>query len=219
MAAAPGVGKTIFATNLTTHTPVPTLYFSADSDEWTVRSRVASILTGHTLEQVDRNLNDPAWDQHYAGYLSRVDHVDWCYKPDIDTEFIALRLQAHAELRGEYPHLIVVDNLGNTVVDQDNEYAELRGTCRELQQIARTTNAHVLATHHVKGAKENGDQPIRQGDLLGNISKVSEIVLGLSRGGDDVLTLSVAKNRGGRSGQLVQLGVDYSRSTIGGWTR
>lgn len=219
VAAAPSVGKTLFATNVALRTSVPSLYFSADSDEWTVKQRAISILTGMDLGTVEQQLNSEAWDKHYTETLRRSDHVDWCFNSDIDLEFIVDRLFAHAELRGEYPQLIVVDNLGNTVVEQDNEGAELRAACRELQRIARLTNAHVMALHHVKGPKENGTQPILLGDLLWNIGKIPECVFGLhwsdpSRSG---LVLTVPKNRGGKGGINLQLGVDYTRATIGGF--
>lgn len=218
LAAGPGVGKSVFATNLSLATKVPTVFFSADSDEWTVRGRACSILSGTRLDEVERHLNDEAQQDIYADLLRSVDHIDWCYQTDIDLEFLVLRLQAHAELRGEYPQLIVVDNLGNTVSEQENEYAELRGICRELQRIARTTGAHVLALHHVKGAKEGGYIPIGVGDLLGNIGKVCEVVLGLNRTElDGEVNLTVPKNRGGKSQLSIPLSLDYSRATVSGF--
>lgn len=217
LAAAPGVGKSVFATNLALHTPVPTLFFSADSDEWTVRTRACSILSKIVLTQVEKHLVEDKWEAHYADLLRQVDHVDWSYRTDIELDFIVDRMNAHAEQRGEYPQLIIVDNLGNTVIDQDNEYAELRGTCRELQRIARSTNAHVMALHHVKGAKENGHQPITLGDLLGNLGKIPEQVLGLCRSGEDTVTLTAPKNRGGKSGISMQLGLHYPTAIVEGY--
>lgn len=219
MAAAPGVGKSLFATNLAVRTPVPCLFFSADSDEWTVRTRAASILTGMLLTQVEQDINgdNPAAADYYASALSHADHVDWCFRTDIELEFVANRLNAYAEMHGDYPSLVVIDNLGNTVSDQDNEYAELRGTCRELQAVARSINAHVLALHHVKGAKENGTLPIGLGDLLGNLGKIPELVLGLNRAGENEVNLNVAKNRGGKSGMHLTLPMHYPTATVGGY--
>jgi replicative DNA helicase len=69
LAGAPGTGKTVVATNIAVRTPVPTLYFSADSDEWTVRMRTSSILSGSMLDDVEQNLGDEAWDGFYADKL------------------------------------------------------------------------------------------------------------------------------------------------------
>src|SRR6266705_3246267 len=179
LAAGPGVGKTLFATNTSLRTPVPTLYFSADSDEWTVKQRACSILTGAELNAVEKQLNEEQWEKFYTDKLRSADQIDWSYNPDIDLEFIVRRIFAHAEPRGEFPQLIVVDNLGNTVVDQDNEGAELRSACRELQRIARMTKAHVMALHHTVGQYENGDKPIPLNGLLYYLGKVPEVVLSL----------------------------------------
>ena len=216
LAAAPGVGKTLVATNLAIRLGVGVLYFSADSDEWTVRQRACSVLTGVKLSDVEHQLGEPAWDDYYADQLRQLDHVDWCYQSDIDMEFIVKRLFAYAELRHSWPALIVVDNLANTIVDSDNESSELRTACRELQRIARTTRSHVMALHHVKGAKESGDKQIGLGDLLYNIGKVPETILGLHRENGGVV-ISIPKNRGGRSGGAVPLPVDYERATVAGW--
>lgn len=217
LAAAPGVGKSVFATNLSIFTPAPVLFFSADSDEWTVRTRACAILSGTDLDNVSKQLDDSQWETYYAGLLAKADHVDWCFQSDIDVEFILRRVEAYAELRGEYPQLIVVDNLGNSVTDPDKEYAELRGICRDLQAVARGLKAHVLALHHVKGAKESGSNPIGLGDLLGNIGKIPEMVLGLNRCGENQVTLTVPKNRGGRAGIEVHLGLHYPTATVGGY--
>lgn len=219
IASAPGVGKTLLATNLAARTPVPAVYFSADSDEWTVKQRACSIVTGTELSVVERQLNDEAWEKHYTDKLRAVDHIDWCFQSDIELEFIVERLMAHVELRGEAPRLAIIDNLGNTVVDQDNESAELRAACRELQRIARTMGTHIMGLHHVKGPKENGTQPILLGDLLYNIGKIPEVVLGIHRDGSNAVMVTVPKNRGGRAGMSLQLPIDYTRATIGGFSR
>jgi hypothetical protein len=111
----------------------------------------------------------------------------------------------------------VVDNLGNSVQDQDNEYAELRAICRELQRIARSTNAHILGLHHVVGSKENGDSPVSLGDVMGKISKIPEQVLGLSRNGENSVILSVPKNRGGKAGMQIAMPLHYPTATLGGF--
>lgn len=219
VAAAPSVGKTLFATNVSIRTPVPTLYFSADSDEWTVKQRACSILSGVDLNTVEQQLNQQSWEAFYADKLRQTDHIDWSFNSDIEPEYLIQRMLAHSEPRGEWPQLIIVDNLGNTVVDQDNESAELRAACRELQRIARLTNAHVMGLHHVKGRKENGTEPILLGDLLYNIGKIPEMVLGLHWPGvpRESLMVTVPKNRGGKAGMNIPLPIDYTRATIGGF--
>lgn len=222
--AAPGVGKTLVATNMAIRTPVSTLYFSADSDEWTVKQRACSILCGTPLSQVEQQLSgddEGYWEQYYTDWLRTADHIDWCFQSDIEPEFIVNRLFAYAELRGDFPELIIVDNLGDMVEDQDNEGSELRSACRELKRIARTTGAHVMGLHHVVGPKENGDKPIYLGDLIQKIGKVGEVVLGLYRDGPPgdgmKIRLTVPKQRGGRSGMDLPLPINYSTAIVEGF--
>lgn len=219
VAAAPSVGKTLFATNLTIHTPVPALYFSADSDEWTVKQRACSILTGTQLDVVEQQLNDETWEQFYTDKLRSLDHIDFCYQTDIDPEFIVQRMLAYGELRGEWPQLVIVDNLGNTVEDPESQGAELQSSCRELQKLARKTKAHVMALHHVVGPKENGDKPILLGDLIHKVGKLPELVIGLSWTDQSrtQLLMNVPKFRGGKGGIAFQLPIDYTRATISGF--
>lgn len=217
VAAASGVGKSILANNLCIRAKVPSLYFSADSDEWTVRTRTCAILSGHSQDQVDLNFQQASWADYYNGLLLDADHVDWCYSPDIDPEFLVPRMQAYAEVQGCWPEMIVVDNLMNSVQDENTEGADLRATCRELQRIARMTGAHVMALHHVTGAKEDGFSVIGQQDLMYKLAKAPEIVLGLSKTSGASLIVNVAKYRNGRGGYQFQLPVDYERATIGGF--
>jgi len=219
LAAAVAVGKSVFAENLALFTKAPALFFSADSDEWTVRTRACAILSGAMLDDVEKNLHDEGWETFYADKLRNADHVDFCYRTDIDLEFVVRRLEAYTEMRGDYPHLIVLDNLANTVTDNDNEGAELRAICRDLQRIARETKAHVMALHHVVGPKENGLQPIGVGDLLYKIGKIPELVLGLHRNGENAVTLTVPKSRGSKSGLSLPLSMHYPTATVGGYVR
>lgn len=218
LAAASGVGKTLMAVNYALWTGVPTVYFSADSDESTVRLRVNAALTGQPQAKVEADIRSGGWADYYLGVVKQADHVDWCYRSDLDIDFITNRLKSHREVWGSYPALIVVDNLLNTVAAPD-AFGELGEVCQDLQVIARKTGAHVLALHHVTGAKEDGWQPIWQSDLLGKLAKWPEIVLGLCRQSGSYLTLTVAKNRGGPSGSEHSVYVDYEKATIGGFDR
>lgn len=215
--AAPGVGKTLFASNLALWTPVPTVYFSADSDEWTTKVRTAGTVTGQQLYKVEKDLADPSWEPWYLDQLHMADHIDWCYQVDIDPDFISHRIRAYDEKAGEYPDLIVVDNLGNTTEEQGDEYAELRATCRDLQRQARRTRAHVMGLHHVIGKKEDGNDPIDLSDLIGKIGKLPELVIGLNRAGPNTLNLTVPKQRLGRGNFAIHLPIDYTTATIGGY--
>ena len=222
VAGAPGSGKSLVATNIAIQSRVPTLFFSADSDEYTVRTRALAILTGQKLDIIEEQIKQPGGADYYAQKLSAVDAADFCFRSDIDLDFIVHRLNAYSELRGEPPHLVIVDNLTNSVIDTDNEYSELRSICRELQLIARDTNAHVMALHHVKGIHEQAEKrsvSIGLGSLQYNLGKIPEIVLGINRPTDSTVNMSVPKNRSGKSDIDFLIDLDYTTATLSGFTR
>jgi hypothetical protein len=211
------VGKSVFARNLAAKTQVSCLFFSADSDEYTVKTSVTGALTGQKMVDIALKSEDEAWDRYFTEALRSTDHVDWCYNPDINLDFLTTRLQAYAEMYGEFPKLVVVDNLGDLVTEDGEEYAELRAICRELRKLARYSNSHILALHHAKGAWEDGRKPITLGALLGNLGKVPENVLGLHWEREGVVHLTVPKARGSRRGMNIPLGIDYETARLDGF--
>lgn len=221
LAAAPSVGKSLFARNLVSNTIIPSMFLSADSDEYTVKTTVAASMTGMKIAQVEEYLADDGWDAYFNEELGKVNHVEWAYSPDINIDVIVDRLNAYNTTYGDYPKLLVIDNLGDMVTEDGEEYAELRVICRELRKIARYSAVHILALHHCKGEYEDGMKPITLKSLLGNLGRVPENVLGLNWATPDGKTvqMTVPKNRGGVRGATVLLPVDYTTGTLGGFVR
>lgn len=220
LAAAPSVGKSTVARNLCIFSrDVRSLYFSADTDEYTVRKNAISVLTGSPLNQVDSQLESESWDSYYNNKLTEVDHVDWQYGTDVDPETIALQMNAYSERWGDYPDLVVVDSLGNTVEDDENEIAELKANCRELHRMARATKCHIMALHHLTGEYEDGDKPVTLKALKGKVGQWPELAIGLSwpRGKEaGALLMTVPKNRNGERGLQIEVPIDYATGLIGG---
>jgi replicative DNA helicase len=77
IAAPPGAGKSSLGVDVAFKAKVPTLYFSADSTELTMASRLAATITGRYLFDVEQEiLRDPAW----AGdLLKKADHIRWSF--------------------------------------------------------------------------------------------------------------------------------------------
>lgn len=223
LCSAPSVGKSLLARNVAAKSgEVRTLYFSADSDEYTVRTSVLGSLTGQLLEEVEYHLaNDPGgkWREYYLGILRRADSVEWVFSPNINLDYIILKLQAYAEIYGDYPDLTVIDNVGDMVTEEDEEYAELRRIVRELRRIGRRHETHILGLVHAKGPYENGMKPIDLGALLGNLGKVPENVFGLhwtDYSGQHV-AMTLPKLRGGKRGATIPLDIDYATGSVGGF--
>ena len=216
LGAAPSVGKSIFARNLVVRTAEPSLFFSADSDEYTVKTSVAACLTREPLELVENQMQDESWRSYYDNTFHQTDHVEWSFK-DIDIEYIVSRLEAYSEPYGEYPRLIVIDNLGDMVTTSGTEkYAELMEICYELRSIARRTRSHIFALHHLTGEWEDGMKPVTLKAIEGKLGRVPENVLGLNWT-DSTQTrvqLTVPKARGTKRGLALPIQLDYSRALV-----
>lgn len=195
--AAPGVGKSVFAFVNSLAMRVPTQYMAMDSDAYTTCVR-----TVQTAQQIDTPTAEAQVTE--LGILAKqvFDEVDWIrfdFPSSPDTDEIARRVWAYAEIQGEYPHLIVVDNLMDIAHDGGVEGYEQ--TMIALSRLARASHAAVLVLHHATGMYESGDVPIPLSGLMYKVGKKPDIVLTLYNGvletGDGFLWVCVVKNRYG----------------------
>lgn len=199
--AAPGVGKSAWATIYASKAHVGTLYFSADTDPHTMTCRLAAALTGTDQETIDAAIREGRG----APYLDAVDSLErfqlsFDSSPSMDD--IYSEVDAYAMVFGAYPELIVVDNLMDVYSDGDNEFSAQRAILDELHQLARATSAHVMVLHHAIGEFENGNEPIPLRGVQNKLSKKPEMVLTLYRIHDqwtDSLGVCVVKHRNGRA--------------------
>lgn len=207
VAAAPGVGKSLVAVTVAVRSRVPTLYYSADSDEHTMYTRIGAMLTGWDTRSVEESVRDKT-----PGYrtveeaISNVDNVRWSFNPDPDTGDLESDLQAFAGVYGEWPKLIVVDNLKDLYGSTDEGDMSLGDRCKYLKVVARNTGACVIALHHVVGEYEDGNKPVPLSGLMEKVGKIPEMVLTMDRNatavtfdGAQTMNLRPVKNRGGKA--------------------
>lgn len=214
--AGPGVGKSNFALIASARMGVRTLYMSADTDAHTTNTRLVSAVLD--VSQDDVRLDDPVSSEALEALASLQFSFD--ASPSIDD--IVGEVDAYAMLYGEYPELIIVDNLKNLYSDADNEFTAYANVLDELHQLARLTTAHVMVLHHAVGEYENGNTPIPLSGLNGKVGKIPELVLTLYRIHDsftDSLGICPVKHRNGTadaSGRTAIFhAIDYSRMFIG----
>lgn len=223
--AASGVGKSQLWGNIAHRTGVPTIYWSADTDEHDVTTRAMALWSGTSTEQIDEQLRNDAWRKYYDEILrANASHVDYVFDAQITPRIVAERLKAFAEVNGEYPHLFVIDNLSNTVQNQDSVLSEQTDTMVGLQRLARESGTHIAILAHAKGEYEGGMKPIPLNGVLNNLGKYVETVITMHRQDDAgrFLGLNLAKNRGGKGADPaarhpVQLEVDFSIATVKGF--
>lgn len=212
LAAGPGVGKSVLAQTLAMRAGVPTLYFSADSDAFTMYLRGAAMLTGHSLRDIEADYKNGN-GAFYDDALNRVDNVRWDFTSSPGVDDLEDCVTAFALTYGEYPHLIVVDNLINVdAADIGGEgQRSLTSVIIYLKTLAQETNAAVVMLHHLTGQYDDGISPAPLSALIEKVSKFPEAVLNLYRDGvlngkTTQMGCCLVKNRGGEadpSGNLV----------------
>lgn len=201
--AAPGTFKSTFALNEAIRMKVPCLYLAMDLDGHTAATRVVQMLS----HNVDAEQAVTAQEPWAMDYLRSIPWVYFAFPESPDMAEITQRVFAFAEMNGEYPHWVVVDNVMDVTFDGD-EQAGYRHVMAELAKLARMSKAGVHALHHVIGEHENGDSVVGLKDVLGKVSKKPTQVLTIHRGGDGRLRFSVVKTRFGPadpSGHGVQI--------------
>jgi replicative DNA helicase len=205
IAAAPGVGKSVFALSLVLKAEVPGFYFSADTDAFTTYLRSGSMFTGYRTCDIEAAVEGKQTQQIDA-LLERKNHIRFDFSGRIEVDILEEELKAYASVYGEWPHVIVIDNLSNLHIEDAPEgYQALEYACDYLHELARTSGAAVLALHHVTGSFDDGTTAVPLSGLRGKVSKVPEMVLTLHRdasvGTDEIgsLYVSVVKNRTGRA--------------------
>lgn len=195
VAAAPGAGKSVFMQWFVGHAMRPTLYLSMDGDPGTSAIRQVQMLSGreaHEAEaaiaagQVDDQLTEWPW-------------ISYSFSPGLDLQELELEILAYAEANGDYPEIIVVDNLMNLEVAGTDEYGGLRAAMSALHKLARRTKAAVFVLHHVVGQFEDGGAVVPMSGLNGKISKLPELIITLTRGVSGTMRASIVKNRHGEA--------------------
>jgi DnaB-like helicase C terminal domain len=224
VAAGPGTGKSAFTLTLALRAYVPALYFSADSDAFEQLVRSICILTGASVEDARRAVLSDDLTAVAPALTGVPVRFNYDASPSLDT--IESTVEAYEEVYGEYPHLIVLDNVTNIRTETSEEgdpFAGLEGLMDYAHTMARETSACVIGLHHVTGPYNDADKPIPLSGVKGQITRVPEMVLTIHRPDEDTLGVSAVKNRGGKpdpSGRsFTDLRFDGSRMHISDWSQ
>jgi predicted ATP-dependent serine protease len=218
IASAPGVGKSLIAVTLAVKAGVPTLFFSADTTPFTTGVRIGAMLTGRTIAEVDHALRDETQKEEYIKLVSqKTGHIRWQFIPCPTVKDIEQDVAAFAVAWGDYPNLIIVDNLRNVYSDED-DYTGFRHNIEALKILAVETGSAVVVLHHLTGSYDDGQSIPPLSALEGKVSKLPSMVLNLFNGNRGDIGVAVVKNRFGAAnpaGKLyVFLDTDLERVQI-----
>jgi KaiC/GvpD/RAD55 family RecA-like ATPase len=194
IAAPPGGMKTVLTQNIVKNMKVPTLYNSSDSDDFTVTSRTLSMLTGEQTDETELWVLTQKREAYEA--LKEMNHVRWSFRSSPTLEHIAAEAEAYSELKGEYPHLIVIDimmDIDFEGVAEQNYWALMA----ELKDMAREYEACVLVVHHTSESAKAGSPPPRSA-IMGKANQLPTLILTLwGDAAANELMVAVVKNRFG----------------------
>ncbi|WVW37873.1 DnaB-like dsDNA helicase [Mycobacterium phage DiMaria] len=231
IAAAPGGAKSAFTLALALKGRIPTYYLSADSDAFTQSTRILSMELGMPLAESARAVREGqlppqvlTWDAAPGNPHGIPIRLNYSAQPTL--KVIETSLAAYEETFGNYPQLIVIDNITNVITgvaaNDEDPFGGLEVLMDWLHEKARETGACIIGLHHVTADNNSGDKPIPLSGIKGQIGRVPELVATLHRVpstfGGDTLRVSVVKNRSGRadpSGRLyAELKFDGSKMEI-----
>lgn len=191
--AGPGSGKSTLVLNLALRMRVPTMYLSADSNEFTQVSRSFSIAAGVDRERAD--LYALGADDPEAETLSEYP-IRWSFSASPTEDDIQLAMEAYQELYGGYPWLLIVDNVSNVLIDHtDRPAVGMEGLMDFLNDTARQTQACVIGLHHANGPYANGQDPIPLNGVKEQPHRVPQMILTQFRATEATIGVAPVKNR------------------------
>lgn len=196
IAGCPGSMKSMLTLDLAVRMGVPTLYFSSDSDDFTMTSRLLAKAASVTTDEAEGMMRDDP--DFCSSVLDDYDHIRWNFLPSPNLDDIWHEAEAYLELYGSYPHLTVIDIAMDVDHQDGDEFATLRSLMREMKRYARDTESGVLVVHHTSEAVPgNPCQP--RSAIMGKIAQLPVLILttGIHSNGNQ-LDVAVVKNRFGK---------------------
>lgn len=195
IAGIPGAGKSTLALAISLRSKVPTLYVCADTNAHTIATRLYSMIVG--VSQKDAEIVLEHAPEQAKDRLKDTNNIYWCFDSSIDLYTIDEELKAFEELRGEPPHLMIVDNLidltGGVV-----ESAAAQEALQALKLFARENNTAVVVLHHTKeGFVGNPCQPMSA--VQGMVNQTPALILTVGQAAGNMFGVAAVKNRYGKS--------------------
>lgn len=171
----------------------PTLYLSADAEDFEMDERAAAAISGDTMEEVRRN------PEKYRDVVrEHASHLRLVFEDSPTYEDLELEVAAYAEVMGMFPEIIAIDNLMNLTGENENEWAGMRDSARVIHRLTRITRAAVFVLHHMADDRTDPSTPAPRKSLQGKVSQLPKAIWSLALA-DDRLRVAAVKNRWGPS--------------------
>ena len=183
IAGRSGTQKSGFALFWVASMNLPTLYFSADMSPFTASSRLASMATGESTEQVEAGMKRNSVSRsRYLDALSD-SRITFSFGAPITWRGVDEELEAYVELWDAYPQVIVFDNLMD-FDGAETDYTEQMAVMSGVTELARATGATVMILHHASDktweAKSDPWSPPSRDQVKGGLSEKPELALSVA---------------------------------------
>lgn len=224
LAALPGHGKTWLTLFLVVRWfekfGLTCLYFSADSDEMTMAVRAGAIVNREDQSVVEQKVRDKD-----SAVLESLDNlkrgVQFSFQSNPSYSHIDRELQAFNIVYGDYPDVVVVDNLMNIEPTAEDETTSFKDGTKALEMVAHTTGSAVLVLHHLaESYVKVPEKPAPVSCIAGKVSQTPAVVYTLAFEREaSRMHLACVKNRSGKASpsaeQYVTVGANPERMLIG----
>lgn len=198
ISAQPNDGKsllTLWAVIQWAQLGLRSLYFSADTDEETTLRRAAATITGQTQNVIETRMR-AGWDETAHALADLNGGVVFDFETDPTYQHIQEELVAYFEAYGDYPQIVVVDNLMDVAGDNEDEYGGMRDTTRAMKRFARLTGAAVILLHHCNETDKRENHPPARREITGKVAQKPEMILTVQLDGNRMM-IACVKNRSG----------------------
>lgn len=177
IAGQPNSGKSLLALFYAIKANRPTLYVSADTDAYTTTLRAAAVVTGNTIDTIEDSFKQENGMQVFQNALMSLTNLEFSFDPSPTLDDIQLMIQAYGEKYGQYPELIIIDNLMNVAALHDNEWTGMRDIMKAAHHMARETQAAVFVLHHTSEAEGEPTKPPARKAIQGKVSQLPEVII------------------------------------------
>lgn len=202
IAAAPGVGKSVFTLAYCLLSGSRTLYVSADTDSFDQESRATALLAGIDLGTAKQEVLAGVYRPEFLDA-----DIFFDYKPQPTLDDIEQNLDALYQAYLWEPDIIVIDNITNVISgfagNDEDPFGGQESFLDWLNALARDTGACIIGLHHVTGPHNDADHPVPLSGIKGQLGRVPQMVLTLSKRpavGDfapEAMVVAHVKNREG----------------------
>jgi len=212
IAGWPSVGKSVLAVGGLAipwaRAGMKSLYFSADSDEYTTLKRAAAAVTGQPQSYVKQQMAS-GWSEVQRSLDELAGGVSFSFETDPTYDHLYAETIAFFEMWGEYPDAIFVDNLMDVAGENENEYGGMRDTNKAAKRLARLTGSHVILLHHCNEDKyDKIHYPPPRSAITGKVSQKAELVITLGLDEEQgIQRLAPVKNRDGKQDRSAQFNI------------